>query len=612
MWATNPGNRLIVLLRMSKLGKVFFTGYPDLLFWGSLLVLNLLLFLPLYLLNRDSTTFLPLPPSWTANLAETLKQLFLWRNNLDIFRLNAEILLLVALWVYLPWLRRSRWRRLFCWLFAAIYFMVLSYAVYESVTLSLYQVDPVFFSQFQLAVDGLAMVARNLQVPVSLYLAAGLVFVAGVIIVGKLIGALVGGVAVEQLSRWSKGGVALLAILVIVALITEQDTLASPKMAVSSFAYKLRQNIGDSMADYRRIQAFDDTLAQNAYSYTGQKLIRKPNIYLIFVESYGSVLYHRPDYRQAYTALLSDLQAQLQAHNWYAASALSEAPTWGGGSWMSYTSTLFGLRVDTHPQFLSLLDRYQFIPYPDLGHYLKGQGYEYVRLTSLSVELEPEEWSRAKNFYGVDRWLDYSDLNFKGPRFGWGPAPPDQYALYYAHETVLKTLDKPFFFFFITQNSHYPWIPLPEVVDDWQTLNEPAEPLDIPLPDPIPHQWKRQNYLNSINYELRFLTDYILQTGDDDSIFIIIGDHQPQQVSRRNDSFNTPVHILSRDGAFVEALLDYGFVPGLEVQEMTANLKHEGIYSMLVRVLLAQYGQGIRALPDYLPGGVTVADGPRH
>ncbi len=612
MWATKPGNRLIIWLKINRLGKVFFTGYPDLLFWGSYITLNLLLFLPLYLLNQDSTSFLPLPSSSTSNLTETLQQLLLWRNNFDIFRLNAEILLLVALWVHLPWLRRSPWRRLFRWLFATIYFLVLSYAVYESVTLSLYQVDPVFYSQFQLAVDGLTMVVRNLQVPGNFYAVAGLVLVAGVIIVGKLIGLLIGGVAVEQLSRWSKGGLTLLAILVLAALSNQPAALASPKMAVSSFTYKLRQNIVDSLADYRRIQAFDDTLAQTVYNYAGQKLMRKPNIYLIFVESYGSVLYRRPDYRQAYTALLSDLEAQLQAHNWHVASALSEAPTWGGGSWMSYTSTLFGLRVDTHPQFLALLDTYQAAAYPDLGHYLKSQGYEYVRLSSLSVELDEKEWLRYKNFYGVDQWLDYSDLNFNGLHFGWGPAPPDQYALYYAHETVLKPLDKPFFFFFITQNSHYPWIPLPEVVDDWQTLNEPADPIDIPLPDPMPHQWKRQNYLNSINYELRFLTDYILKASDDDSIFIIIGDHQPQQVSRRSDSFDTPVHILSRDGAFVEALLDYGFAPGLAVEEVTANLKHEGFYSMFVRVLLAQYGQGIRALPDYLPGGITVADSPDH
>lgn len=66
---------------------------------------------------------------------------------------------------------------------------------------------------------------------------------------------------------------------------------------------------------------------------------------LVFVESYGSVLYKRPDYALAYTALLDELQSALTADGWHTASALSEAPTWGGGSWMAYTSALFGLRI---------------------------------------------------------------------------------------------------------------------------------------------------------------------------------------------------------------------------------------------------------------------------
>jgi hypothetical protein len=146
------------------------------------------------------------------------------------------------------------------------------------------------------------------------------------------------------------------------------------------------------------------------------------------------------------------------------------------------------------------------------------------------------------------------------------------------------------------------------VVDDWRTLNEDVVDRQLPLPDPIiiPHEAKRKNYLNSINYELRFLTDYVLDVGDKRSIFILIGDHQPQQVSRRSDGFDTPVHILSQDAALVDAFLDYGFERGLTVQEVTPTIRHEGFYSMFVRTLLAQYGQGIKVLPEYLPGGIVL------
>jgi phosphoglycerol transferase MdoB-like AlkP superfamily enzyme len=299
----------------------------------------------------------------------------------------------------------------------------------------------------------------------------------------------------------------------------------------------------------------------------------------------------------------------LYEDGWHAASALSEAPTWGGGSWMSYTSALFGVRIDTHPQFLSFFDQYQANPYPDLGHYLKSQGYEYVRVSSLSVEMEAEEWLKYKIFYGVDRWMNYGDLNFQGLHYGWGPSPPDQYALHFAHEAINSVSNKPVFMFFITQNSHYPWVPLPEVVDDWRTLNVRAAEERAPTPDPILHEIRRRNYLNAIEYELGFLTDFILKTGDDNSVYVLIGDHQPQRVSRRSDGFDTPIHIISKDLAFADSFLDYGFVRGLIVRDFQPTVRHEGFHSMFVRALLAQYGKGmIRILPDYLPGGINLKD----
>jgi phosphoglycerol transferase MdoB-like AlkP superfamily enzyme len=305
---------------------------------------------------------------------------------------------------------------------------------------------------------------------------------------------------------------------------------------------------------------------------------------------------------------LAELQQQYQLAGWHTATTLSESPTWGGGSWMAYTSALFGLRIDTHPQYLALLEKYQTDTYPDLGHFLKDQGYAYVQVSSLSKELNETEQQQHQNFYRMDQWLRYSDLDYNGPQYGWGPAPPDQYVLNFAHKTVVENTGKPVFLFFITQNSHFPWVPLPELLADWQDFNliedKPAPPSIAP-----PHNIKRQNYFKAINYELRFLTDHILRTGDDESIFILIGDHQPQQVSRRSDSFDTPIHIISQDAGLVDAFVDFGFGRGLTVQtvgEPTATMRHEGIYSMLVRVLVDQYGQGNKSLPPYLPEGIPL------
>jgi len=534
--------------------------------------------------------------------------LLLSRDNLDPFRLNVEIALLVALWVHVGWMRRPRNRRFFRWIFLALYFTAWIYYLYESIMLSLYQVDPVFFSQYQLIVEGIQFVVPHLRLPIGAYVVAFLALVAGVMIVATLVRTLLGGVAVERLSLWSRIGLTLITLLVVAATLKYQTTLASPTMVVSSLVYKLHKNITDSITAYYNVLATGDAALQNAYDYSVYDLRESPNIYLIFVESYGSVLYKREDYREAYTSLLSQLERELQKGGWYAASTLSEAPTWGGGSWMSYTSALFGMRIDTHPQFLSLLEQYQANPYPDLGHWLKAQGYEYVRLSSLSVELKEEEWGKYKNFYGVDRWMRYTDLDFQGSHYGWGPSPPDQYVLHFAHQAINAASNKPVFFFFITQNSHYPWVPLPEVVDDWRTLNSGTVQEQVSLPEAIPHEVRRSNYLNSIEYELRFLTDFILKTADDESIYVLIGDHQPQRVSRRSDGFDTPIHIVGKDPALVDTFLEYGFVRGLIVHDAQPTIRHEGFYSMFVRALLAQYGKGIKVLPDYLPSGITLTD----
>ena len=581
--------------------------HPDLVFWVCFFALNCLLFLPVYLLNLKTTSFLPLASSLDNDVPGVVRQLVLSRNNLDPFRLNVEISLLAALWVHVGWMRRSPHnRRFFRWLFLAIYFVALCYYVYESVMLYLYQASPAFYSHYQLMIDGIPFVLRHIKTPFILYVVATLALVAGVTIITRLIRTLIDGVAVEHLSRWSKIGLLLIALLVLVSALRYRDMLASPQVAISSLTYKLQKNLYDSIQVYHDVHAFDDTAPHLVYDYSGFELRERPDIYLLFVESYGSVLYKRQDYREAYSSLLSKLERQLGTEGWHAASTLSEAPVWGGGSWMSYTSTLFGLRIDTHPQFLSLLNSYQSSTYPDLGRYLKSQGYEYVRLSSLSDELDEEEWLKYQTFYGVDRWLRYSDLDFEGALYGWGPAPPDQYVLFYAHQAVASHTDKPTFLFFITQNSHYPWVPLPEVVDDWRTLNHRMADEQVPLSDPIPHEVKRSNYLNAVEYQLSFLTDFILKTGDENSIYILIGDHQPQQVSRHSDGFDTPVHVISKNAAFVDAFQDYGFVKGLAVHEVTPTIRHEGLYSMFVRVLLTQYGQDVGLLPEYRPAGITL------
>ncbi len=219
----------------------------------------------------------------------------------------------------------------------------------------------------------------------------------------------------------------------------------------------------------------------------------------------------------------------------------------------------------------------------------------------------------------MDQWLRYRDLHYNGRYYGWGPAPPDQYVLNYANGVLRQqTADQPLFFVTITQNSHYPWVPQPNMVANWHTLSQVASMLPMAgntaengLPihattsaEPTSAD-KQQNYLRAVDYQLHMLTDFILHNGDENSLFILIGDHQPPQVSRRADGWGTPIHIVAKDQALLDAFADYGFIPGLQVENLTPSLHHEGVYSLLMRVLFSRYGADPTHLPAYRPAGVA-------
>jgi hypothetical protein len=205
----------------------------------------------------------------------------------------------------------------------------------------------------------------------------------------------------------------------------------------------------------------------------------------------------------------------------------------------------------------------------------------------------------------VDEWLRFDDMNYQGPLYGWGPSPPDQYAIHFAQTYMNQDVDTPHVFFYITQNSHYPWTPLPEMAQSWETLND-LPPVPPPPTRRLPLDVMRRQYLASIQYEMTMLVDFITKQANDGDIFVIIGDHQPARVARYNDGWDTPVHIISKDESFIETFYEYGFVPGLKTKERKPTMNHEGFYSLFMRALLQNYGSNPDDLPVYMPEGVPL------
>lgn len=574
--------------------------YAALGFWPAFLVLHALLFLPIILLNPENASFLPTIHLAGRSWEEIWWQVAIWRRTPDLLRFNVELILCIGLWMGWPRLRKSGMRHGF----VIFYLFLFAYYLYEGVSLTFFNVEPVFYSQFRIATAGFSFFLQNARVSFGLVAGVVLLIAAGTALVIWL-ARVVLPADPSRLGLPARSALGLLLLLTVLQVFTQGQRLGRSEMIFGSLAVKLAQNISESFQVYSNVQRFDDAEVRLAYDYSGYRLDQRPNVYIIFIESYGSVLYKRPDWRSQYQALTQRLEETLAAAGWYAASARSLAPTWGGGSWMSYTSALFGLRVDSDPQYHALLDKYHLEEYPDFGRFLKAQGYDYYRLTALSVGLPKAMWRKYTSFFGVDRWLRYQDLNFVGPEYGWGPAPPDQFSLNFVRQLIQRETDGPFLFFTITQNSHYPWTPLPALHDTWQALNTPGD-LPPPTSELIEHSQRRQNYWDAIEYQLEMLTAFILHEPRP-AIFVLVGDHQPPRVSRREDGWDTPIHIVAKNQQFVVSFEEYGFTRGLAVWQPQPTFRHEGFYSLFVRQLLAAYGSGSE-LPTYLAEGVRFGE----
>lgn len=292
-------------------------------------------------------------------------------------------------------------------------------------------------------------------------------------------------------------------------------------------------------------------------------------------------------------------------------SIFSEAPTWGGGTWISYTSAMFGLPLREQSQYAALHAAYQQIPYPNLGRYFQTQGYEYVWIAPIQRRISSEREAADSNFFGVDRWVRLENMGYQGPLYGWGPSAPDQFTFGYIGDFI-QTQRQPTFLVFLTQNTHYPYTPLPPRVADWRVfaamdaagslLNEKTENVHV-------FRDTRQHYLDAVAYTFQSLGEFITSIEDPEAVIVLLGDHQPPAVSYKGDGYATMIHILSQDGAFLEGFHADGFTPGMVLEaptgtEAEARMAHAGFYSLFVRNLLNQYGLDGQDLPDDLPEGL--------
>jgi len=370
----------------------------------------------------------------------------------------------------------------------------------------------------------------------------------------------------------------------------------------------------------------DGLIAAPAYQRYGQlQLQARPDVHVYIVESYGRILHRRDKHRERWVQQTRARDRRLRIDGGYqTVSAWATAPVSGGRSWLADATVLTGRHVAHESVFNQVMGRIDEVVH--LPGVLAAQGYQ-------TVLVRPKDRARPgvalRNDLAFQRPVFFDDLGYQGPPVGWGWVP-DQYTLGWLRAELLGgPAGPPRFVFAHLVSSHAPWMTVPSVVDDWRSLGRPreaaAEPVEVHEADtrgPIEELWVQlgryqrrqghrgqrratadhmQRYADAVAYDLDVLTDHLLGLPERPALVVLMGDHQPPLVARRDD-FDVPIHVLSRDPELLAALRSKGFVPGWELPpQAEAALKLEGLMSLLLHAVASADGEALPVWPDGPP-----------
>lgn len=282
--------------------------------------------------------------------------------------------------------------------------------------------------------------------------------------------------------------------------------------------------------------------------------LKGKDVYLVFVESFGTVTLDDPGYRRTLAPALDDFAATVQGAGYRLLSSRLVSPVFGGGSWLAHGTLASGLKLDPLLNELLLNGKRLSLP-----RYLAAAGYRTVEVMPGIKKPDPEA-----AFWGFDAHYFAADLGYGGPPFGWFEIP-DQFTLGQFAARELTPGHKPLFAQIVLVSSHTPFAPVPPYLGDWRDAGDFKT---VPMAD-----WPRiyaqpdwnnldQPYLDSIAYDLKTLGVW-LKSLDRDALVIMLGDHQPPEITRvAGQPWTVPIFVLSRDADLVQPFAALGYTPG--------------------------------------------------
>jgi hypothetical protein len=372
--------------------------------------------------------------------------------------------------------------------------------------------------------------------------------------------------AVRRLTRLAVGhrtatfrAVGVLAVAWIgLALLGVQVASSGASTLVYDRAALVRASIQDreTFAKEAAVDTFRDT--PGSEMLTG---LRGKDVLFGIVESYGRCAIEDPQMAPGVNAVLDKGTKDLAAAGFAARSGFLTSSVSGSGSWLAHATLLSGLKISNQQRYNALTSSDR----TTITSAFKRANFDTVAVSPGTTR----DWPEAK-FYGYDRTYPVEALKYQGPNFSWSTMP-DQYALS-AFERFEhgKPGHQPFMAEIDLTSSHSPWSPIPKMVG-WDEVGDGSIYESMAKRGPWPDvTWRsdaevRADYARTIQYSLNSLISYVEKYGDDNTVLVFLGDHQPNPtVAGEHATRDVPITIVAKDHAVLDRIADWGWTDGLK------------------------------------------------
>jgi phosphatidylglycerophosphate synthase len=291
--------------------------------------------------------------------------------------------------------------------------------------------------------------------------------------------------------------------------------------------------------------------------------LRGKDVVIAFVESYGQTAVQGSSFAPGVVSVLDQSTRALADSGFSARSGFLTSPTFGGLSWLAHSTLQSGLWIDNQQRYNQLVKSSRYT----LSGAFKQAGWRTV--ADDPSDLGP--WPEGTSFYHDDQIYNGLNTGYRGPRFSYATMP-DQFTLKAFQQLELQPGHAPVMAEIDLVSSHYPWTPLPRLVD-WSAIGDGS------IYDPMPAQGPsvaelyrnyddvRASYGKSIQYSIQSLVSFVQNAHDDNLVLVLLGDHQPApRVSGPKATHDVPISIVAHDPAVLDRVASWHWSPGLRPQ----------------------------------------------